>query len=89
MELELPANLPSARFVGTVRANLRTAWALYAHSSVEGAWARTIDAERAKLATLPRPAVVLPGTRAMVWDSRPGHDRHVLELAYDFPAQAG
>lgn len=81
--LELPADLPSARVVGLVSTGLRDAWVLYAHSVPDATWTRVIATERAKLAALPRPTTISPNMRAVVWDSRPDHDRHALELAYD------
>jgi hypothetical protein len=82
-EIEPPAALASARLVGTVRTSLRNAWVFYAHSSIDETLKGIIATEHAKLRKLPSPATVLPGTRAVMWDSRPDHDRHVLELAYE------
>ncbi len=89
LTLELPDELPSARIIGTVHTRLRTAWAFSADSAPDPAWARAIDTERAKLAALPRPAIVSPGLRATVWHSRADHDRNVLELAYDSSSAVG
>ena len=68
LALELPDNLPSARIVGIVRAGFRSAWAIYADSTLDSAWARAIDDARTKLAELPRPALASSGLRAVVWD---------------------
>jgi hypothetical protein len=77
----MPPETSSAALVGTVRTNFRNAWVFYAHCSIDATLGRTIAAEQVKLERLPKPVRVIPGTRAIVWDSRPDHDRHVLELA--------
>jgi hypothetical protein len=79
----VPSETSSAALVGTVRTNLRNAWVFYAHSSLNAALEQTIAAEKKKLRRLPKPVRVVPGTRAIISDSRPDHDRHVLELAYE------
>lgn len=83
VELEASPTLPGGSLVGTVRTNLRNAWVFYAHNPVDDALARIITDERAKLRHLPVPGDVPQGTRVALWDSRPDHDRHVLELAYE------
>jgi hypothetical protein len=67
--------------VGTVPTSIRTAWVVYTHHPPDAALAQLISDERAKLQRIPGAASWPPGTRAALWDSRPDHDRHVLELA--------
>ena len=87
IDLQLPTDATEVRLVGRVDAGNRKAWVIYAPSPVEGAWVDAIEDARRDLRRLPRPEVPGPGLRATIWDSRPDHDRCVIELAYD-PDQA-
>jgi hypothetical protein len=81
IELPLPSGAHAPIVVGTVRTSTRTAWLVYVHHPPDAALATLIADERAKLQHIPGAASWPPGTRAALWESRGGHDRHVLELA--------
>ncbi len=77
----LPSGSSTAIIVGKVRTSTRTAWAIYSHHPLDGALAKLVDVERTKLAREAQAASLPQGTRAVLWESREDHDRHVLELA--------
>lgn len=79
-DTSLPAG---ASLVGQVRASTRTAWVVYAHTPVDAAIGRMIGAARARIPPGPGAGKWPAGTRTAIWESRPDHDRHVLELACD------
>jgi hypothetical protein len=78
-----PEMSSNACLIGTVRTNLRNAWVFYNHCSPDATLRKIIAVEKAKLRRLTERVTVPPGTRAIIWDSRPDHDRHVIELACD------
>jgi hypothetical protein len=80
----VPPETSCAALVGTVRTNLRNAWVFYAICSIDAALCRAIAAQQTTLTRLPKPATILPGTRAVVWGFRPDDGcLQVLELAYE------
>ena len=83
-KLELPDGAETSQgaiIVGNLRTSIRTAWMVYAHHPMDPVLAKVVDDERMKLTSDPRAANSLPGSRAMLWEHKEGHDRHVLELA--------
>jgi len=76
-----------ARLVDILRTPARTAWLFHEHNPIGAAMADRIESERTKLQSIPSAGTWPSGTRAVLWESRPDHDRHALELACDGQAR--
>lgn len=70
-------------FVGEVQTGTCSTLVFYAQTPMDNTLAQKIGAARASLGKLPVDYSVPSGTQVVFWDSRPDHDRHVLELAYE------
>ena len=81
IEEPFPSGAHGPLVVGTVPTSKRTAWVVYAHHPPDAMLAQLISDERAKLQRTLGATRLPPGTRAMLWEDREDHDRHVLELA--------
>ena len=81
IEQPFPGGANSPLVVGMVPTSIRTAWVVHAHHPPDAALAQLISDERAKLQRTLGATSLPQGTRAMLWDDREDHDRHVLELA--------
>ncbi len=78
--LQLVSCPPGTIVVGKVPTSIRTAWLVYAHTPIDAAMAEQINVARAKFHDIP---VSRHWPREALWESKAGHDRHVLELASD------
>jgi hypothetical protein len=81
VKFPLPSGVHTAIIIGHVQTSIRTAVAIYAHHPMDAALAKLVDDERKKFTRDPRATSLPLNTRAILWESRKDHDRHVLEVA--------
>lgn len=69
--------------IGAIQTTLRNAWIFYVRHPIDASLAATIEDARTRMHQGYRLMDAKAGTRSIWWSSNPGHDRQVLELAYE------
>jgi hypothetical protein len=81
--LEISDDSEHGWLIGQLKTSIRSAWVTYAFTYPDEALQSLIENERHRLASILEGNSIPPGSRAVLWDSKDGHDRHILELACD------
>jgi hypothetical protein len=83
--LEVPDDSSDKWLVSRLETSIRDAIVTYAFTYPDETLTEVIVNEKSKLAKIVQEKGILvsPGSRAALWDSKEGHNRHVLELACD------